>query len=177
MRERWGAFAPTVALVEGDLGMLFPAFMDPVETFGETGLVHALARADGVRTWSWEPPLETMIRSGLDQGFTREQVALRWILNPYFSNLRHGRPADPRAFVQDTLRERSGAPGLAGALSTLDDVEVAWARAFPQGPTGGTSRTRTACPASSARSTSIPRATSTSSPASPSWWGRASACS
>ena len=32
---RWRVFAPTVALVESDLGMMFPAFMDPVETFGE----------------------------------------------------------------------------------------------------------------------------------------------
>lgn len=134
VRARWSAFSPTIALVESDLGMLFPAFMDPVRTFGETGFVHALARADSIPTVSWEPPESVVLQSALDQGFTREQVALRWILNPYFSNLRHGRPVDPEAFVRDTLRERAAAPGIAGALATMADVEEAWARAFPSGP-------------------------------------------
>lgn len=134
IRSRWDSLRPTIALVESDLGMLFPAFMDPVRTFGEAGFVHALARAGSVPTRTWEPPVEAVMRAALDQGFSREQVALRWILNPYVSNLRHGRPADPEAFVRDTLGERSRVEGIAGALTTMADVEAAWRREFPEGP-------------------------------------------
>jgi hypothetical protein len=134
LRDAWDDLRPTVALVESDLGMLFPAFMDPVREFGEVGFVHALARADGIPTYTWEPPDERVIAGALAQGFTREQVGLRWVLGPYFSNLRHGRPADPEAFVLDTFRERAAAPGIDGVFSTIDELEAAWTRAFPSGP-------------------------------------------
>lgn len=134
IRRRWEGLRPTVALIEGDLGMLFPAFMDPVRTFGETGFVHGLARADSIPTYSWEPPVELVLQGALDQGFSREQVALRWILNPYFSSLRHGRPADPEALVRDTFEERARAAPIAGCFTNLAQVEGAWGLAFPGGP-------------------------------------------
>ncbi len=134
IRDEWKTMRPTVALIESDLGMMFPAFMDPVSTFGEVGAVHALARTDGIPTYTWEPPDERIIRSALEQGFTRERVALRWILGPYFSNLRHGRPTDPEAFVLDTLSDKSDVEGIRGVLTTMDEVEAAWAREFPSGP-------------------------------------------
>ncbi len=62
------AFAPTVALVESDLGMMFPAFMDPVETFGEVGAVYALARDAGVVAYTWEPPNEVLVASLMERG-------------------------------------------------------------------------------------------------------------
>lgn len=132
--RRWDAFQPTVALVESRLGILFPQLMDPVRTFGEPGLVHALARRDGVPTYTWEPPVATLVKSVLDQGFTREQVALRMHLGPYFSNLRHGKPKDPEAFVRDTLAERNRWPGIEGALATIAQLDAAWTREFPIGP-------------------------------------------
>jgi hypothetical protein len=134
IRTHWEALAPTVALVEGDLGMLFPRFMDPVRTFGETGYVHLLARGAGIETYSWEPPVETIVAAALAQGFSPELVALRWILNPYFSNLRHGRPEDPEAFVEDTFAERCSVAPIANVLTTMDEVQAAWDRAFPSGP-------------------------------------------
>lgn len=113
---------------------MFPAFHDPVRMFGETGFAHDLARANGIPTFSWEPPAESIVQGALEQGFTADQVALRWVLNPYFSNLRHGRPADPEGFVLDTLGERGRLAGIAGTLSSIDDVEATWRRHFPQGP-------------------------------------------
>ena len=134
IRDRWEALQPTVALVESDLGVLFPAFMNPVETFGEVGAVHGLARAAGISTYTWEPPDDRVIRSALDQGFTSRQVALRWVLGPYFANLRHGKPDEPEKFVLDTLADRSDVDGIRGLLNSMTDIERAWRVEFPDGP-------------------------------------------
>ena len=134
IRALWQASKPSVALVESDLGMLFPAFMDPVETFGEVGYVHALARENGVPTYSWEPRDEVLIADALAQGFSRQQVALRWILTPYFSTLRHGKPSKPEAFVLDTLEERCSVKGLDRILASIEAIDAAWRREFADGP-------------------------------------------
>ncbi len=134
VRSAWDDLGPTIALIEGRLGMMFPAFMDPVRTFGETGAVHALARRDAVPTYSWEPPPEAICQAALDQGFTPEQVALRLMLNPYFSNLRHGRPDNPEAFVADRLPDRARWPQIADVLTSVPAIDEAWARHFPNGP-------------------------------------------
>ncbi len=134
IRVRWNAMAPTIALIEGRQGMLFPAFMDPVQTFGEGGFVRALALDSGARAMSWEPPVDVLIESVKAQEFTSEQIALRLMLNPYFSNLRHGKPSDPESFVLDTLNERSKWPGIDGAISSMDELNSAWLRSFPDGP-------------------------------------------
>ena len=134
IRTTWRSLNPTIALIESDLGILFPAFMDPVTTFGEVGAVHALAQADNIPTYTWEPPDSVVIASALEQGFTLEQVALRWVLGPNFSNLRFDRPDDPDAFVLDTLSDRSAVDGIADVLTTIDDIDTAWTSAFPTGP-------------------------------------------
>ena len=66
LRAQWQALKPTVALIESDLGMMFPMFMDPVRTFGEVGEVHALARSSDIKTYTWEPPDEKLIQSAIE---------------------------------------------------------------------------------------------------------------
>ncbi|NOG55405.1 MAG: hypothetical protein HND57_13965 [Planctomycetes bacterium] len=134
IRSEWEALHPTVALIESDLGMMFPLFMDPVVTFGEPGFVHALAREDDVPTYTWEPADGVVLRRVLNDGFTLQQVALRWILGPYFSQVRHGRLADPDGFVRDTLDQRSRVFEIEGVIASMDDIEAAWQSAFPDGP-------------------------------------------
>jgi hypothetical protein len=131
---RWEAFGPTVALVESDLGMMFPAFMDPVETFGEVGAVHALARDAGIPTHTWEPPDDVLVASLKAQGFTAKEVAMRVMLGPYFSNLRHGRPENPEAFVEEFRAERVQWVGLESTFATVDEIDAEWQVRFPDGP-------------------------------------------
>ena len=131
---RWKAFAPTVALVESDLGMMFPAFMDPVETFGEIGTVHALARDAGVATYTWEPTDDVLVASLMEQGFTAKEVALRVMLGPYFSNLRHGRPDHPEGLVEESRAERVQWAGLENTFATVDEIDAEWRARFPDGP-------------------------------------------
>jgi hypothetical protein len=132
--DRWHSFSPTVALVESDLGMMFPAFMDPVETFGEVGALHALARDAGTATYTWEPPNDVLVASLIEQGFTAREVAMRMMLGPYFSNLRHGRPEDPDAFVEEFRAERTQWAGLEDTFASVDEMDAEWRSRFPDGP-------------------------------------------
>jgi hypothetical protein len=68
--------------------MMFPAFMDPVGTFGEVGAVHALARDSGIPTYTWEPTNDVLVASLMEQGFTAKEVAMRATLDPPPNN--HG---------------------------------------------------------------------------------------
>ena len=100
MEELWGEFHPTIALVEGRLGFLLPLFMNPVKELGEGGWVKSLAHKDGVKIMNWDLSKEGLADS-LQQYFTKEQIALQQILNPYFGNLRFGKPTSPEKFIKD----------------------------------------------------------------------------
>jgi hypothetical protein len=65
LRESWAQFRPTAALVEGRMGFLPAAFVDPVRQFGESGAVYRLARRHGVEVLTWEQPLEAELNSVL----------------------------------------------------------------------------------------------------------------
>ena len=134
IRREWKAFGPTVALCESRLGVLFPQFMDPVREFGEPGLVHALARERDIPTYTWEPTPAVFMAHLLRQPFTKEQLALRLKLGACFSNLRHGRPDDPAAFLADAIGDGTKWPGLENTLPTAQDIDREWKRQFPDGP-------------------------------------------
>lgn len=127
--REWKAFGPTVTLVEGRLGFLVPGLMDPVKFYGEMGAAAALARAGGIRIYSWEPRRETEVARMLDS-FPPPRLALFYVLRPYFSQLRFGRPADPEGFVEEYRRIRTGYPGLEGTLPSIGAIDSLWARDF-----------------------------------------------
>ncbi len=61
IRNLWNETKPTVALVEGRLGFLFTWFQNPIEKYGEGGLVSQLAKKNGVNLFTWEPTREDEI--------------------------------------------------------------------------------------------------------------------
>jgi hypothetical protein len=132
--ERWERMRPTVALVESRLGILFPQLMDPVRTFSEPGRVHQLARQDDIPTFTWEPTPEKTMEAMFALPFTKEQIALRMKLGPYFSNRRFGRPEDPKSFLDDYLGDDTRWPGLESTLPTVGELDAAWRTFFPDGP-------------------------------------------
>jgi hypothetical protein len=129
LRREWAQFRPTVALVEGRLGFLFPYLMDPVEQYGEMGAAAALARSAGISLYSWEPRRDWEIARMLDS-FPAERVALFYVLRPYLSELRFGRPKDPEGFVEEFRRKRTRYPGLEGTLPSVAAIDSVWARDF-----------------------------------------------
>ncbi len=132
IRDRWDAFHPTLALVESMLG-LYPGFLNPVHVFGEMGYVGALARSDGVTLMSWEPSREEEVR-GMLRDFPPVQVAMFYVLRPYFGALRFGRPADPEGFVEEYRRKRTRYPGLEGTIPDMAALDSLWKQEFPSGP-------------------------------------------
>ncbi len=133
IRRRWRTFRPTVALVEGRLGFLIDRVQDPVEAYGEAGEANALARRDGVPVYTWEPPRETEVALMLEK-HPKERVALFYVLRPYFSNLRHGRPQDPDAWIEEFRASRTQLPGLEGTLPSVAAVDEMWRRDFARLP-------------------------------------------
>lgn len=129
IRARWAVFQPTVALVESRLGFLLPGLMDPVERYGEMGAVYALARRAGVPAYTWEPPRSLEIARMLE-AFPAERVALFYVLRPYASNLRFGRPDDPDAILEGYRQERTRYPGLENTLHSVADIDRIWQRDF-----------------------------------------------
>lgn len=133
MEARWNQFKPSIALCESHLGILFPGLMDPVRTFAEPGFVHALAKKNRIPTYTWEPTIEIQVHHLLKH-YTKEQVALRFILTPYFSNLRFGAPKYPDAMVESIREKRTQWPGMEQTFPNMQSLQDAWDRHFPSGP-------------------------------------------
>ncbi|MBO9633677.1 MAG: hypothetical protein J7578_11225 [Chitinophagaceae bacterium] len=132
IHQKWERLNPTVALVESRLGFLIPYLMDPVKNLGEGGYVKKLADKDGVPVYTWDLQKEALAKA-LEGSFTREQIALAQILNPYFSDLRFGKPASPGNFIQPFL-SRAAYVGQEARFRTVADVDLTWKKYFPQGP-------------------------------------------
>lgn len=132
IEQKWNEFKPTVALVEGRLGFLMKPFMNPVKVYGEGGWVANLAKRDKVTLFSWEPSADSVNKS-LVAHYTAEQLALSRILNPYFSNLRYGKPASPEKYVEDVL-DRAAEFGVQHKFKSASDVDKYWKQYFPSGP-------------------------------------------
>ncbi|MBF8295517.1 MAG: hypothetical protein HW389_2062 [Bacteroidetes bacterium] len=129
IRSEWSAFKPTVALVEGRLGFLFRWFSDPVEQYGESGGVLDLAKKDGIPVFSWEPPMEKEVEWML-QKYPARRVALLYVLRPYVSNLRHGKPENPDSYVEEYREKRTQYNGLEGTLPSMQAIDSIWRADF-----------------------------------------------
>jgi hypothetical protein len=103
--------------------------MDPVKHLGEGGKVKELAAKDGIPIYNWDLSKEALANE-LQQTFSREQIALAQILNPYFGNLRFGKPSSPEAFIEPYLK-RAAYVGLESRFQNVDDIDKAWKRYFP----------------------------------------------
>jgi hypothetical protein len=129
MEQAWRQLRPTVALVEGRLGFLLPGVMDPVKELGEGGKIKELAGRDGIPLYNWDLSKE-QLAAGLKERFSPEQIALSQILNPYFSNIRFGKPADPEGYIKPYLK-RAAFAGEQEKFSTAADVDRIWKKYFP----------------------------------------------
>jgi hypothetical protein len=132
IERQWKKLKPTVALVEGRLNFLLPGFMDPVSTLGEGGKLKELAEKDNIEIYNWDLSKEELAQQ-LTKHFNKEQVALYQILNPYFSNMRFGKPSDPEEYINSFLH-RAAYVGLKEQFKSAKDVDAAWKKYFAGGP-------------------------------------------
>ncbi|MBL8892691.1 MAG: hypothetical protein JNL67_22125 [Planctomycetaceae bacterium] len=130
LREKLEAFGPTVVLIEGRLGFLPPLVADPVREFGESGFLYQWAVEKSLPVMSWELPLESEIVAAT-KSHQLEQAWLYFVLRPYCSNLRHGRPESPEAVLLDLIETRAKWPQFGALKFTIKDVDRIWSAAFP----------------------------------------------
>lgn len=133
IQTKWNEFSPSVALVEGRLDFLAEGFMNPVVELGEGGWVNKLARDNGIPSYTWELRREEEVALMLES-FLQEQAVLYYVLRPYFSSVRFGKPADPDATLQGYIDERIRTPGLGGVIVSVADVDRIWQRDFAGWP-------------------------------------------
>lgn len=132
IHQKWNRLKPTVALVESRPGFLIPYVMDPVKKFGADGYVKKLANQDGVPVYTWDLSKEELAIA-LQDSFSKEQIALAQILNPYFSDLRFGKPASPENYIQPFLK-RAAYVGQEASFTSSKDLDLVWKKFFPNGP-------------------------------------------
>jgi len=130
IQTRWNNFQPTLALVESRLGFFVQGFQNPVQEYGEMGWAFSLARKDKVQIYTWEIPREREIQYALEE-YPKEQVALFYILRPYFSNFRFGKPENPDAVAEGYIRERIDYPGIENVIGSVEQIDAIWERDFP----------------------------------------------
>jgi hypothetical protein len=124
----FNTFKPTVVLVEGRLGFLIPYAMNPVKYFGEMGKVVQLAKKSGLPIYSWDAPKNEQLKV-LQGKFEPEQIALKEILNPYFGNLRFGKPESPEKYIEQYLF-RAEWLGVQDKINSIEDIDRIWKRDF-----------------------------------------------
>lgn len=129
IEELWKEFHPSVALVEGRMGFLFRWTMNPIETFGESGFVYELARDEGIGAFTWDPPFEKEIEF-MVRRYPAPRVALFYVLRPYLSNYRHGKPDDPEGYVEEHRAKRTRYLGLEGTLPSIATIDSIWQTDF-----------------------------------------------
>lgn len=125
----WNLLKPDAALVEGRLGFVFKGLMNPVAAHGEGAYVQELAKRDNAELYSWEPPIEQDVKNTLSY-YDKKKTALFYVLRPYFSNLRFGKPDDPEGYIQEYLEKRTKYPGLEGSLSSVAEIDSIWKEDF-----------------------------------------------
>jgi len=129
IEDAFNTFSPTVVVVEGRLGFLIPYCMDPITKFGEMGKAAQLARRRNLPVYSWDAPKSEQLTELLET-FDPEQLALKEILNPYFSNLRFGKPDSPERYVEASL-DRAAWVGVQDQITSVSDIDRIWQRDFP----------------------------------------------
>jgi hypothetical protein len=131
IENEWRKLNPTIVLVEGRLGFLIPGLMNPVKYLGEGGKVKFLAEKENIPLYNWDLPKETLAKM-LIKSFNPEQVALAQILNPYFSELRFGKPDSPEKYIAAYFN-RAEYVGQENNIKTVMDIDRLWEKYFPNG--------------------------------------------
>lgn len=132
IEDEWNKLKPTVTLVEGRLDFLLPGLMDPVENLGEGGYVKYLSQRDDLDIFNWDLSKEQLAKELLRK-FEPEQIALAQILNPYFGQLRHGKPSSPEEYISEYYK-RAEYVNQQDNFKTVIDIDKYWKKYFPEGP-------------------------------------------
>ncbi len=130
IKVKWNQVKPSVALVESRLGFLFALTQNPIEKYGERGLTAALAKKDDARVYTWEPEREKEVSFLLNK-YSGQQLALFYVLRPYFSYSINYRENNSEALLDKLIEERTAYQGLQNLIRSSKDIEDILNRDYP----------------------------------------------
>ncbi len=130
IKKYWNEKTPTVALVEGRMGFMFTWFMNPIENYGESGLVSSLAKENNIDLYTWEPTKEDEVEILINQ-YSADKLAMFYSFRPYFSNMRHGKPNNPEEKLEEYLNSRTDTKHLKNVYNSWEELDSIWKNDFP----------------------------------------------
>lgn len=130
IRHYWKIYNPDIALVEGRMGFFFKWFQNPIESYGESGLVKHLANKDDTELYTWEPSREDEINL-LIKRYSGKKLAMFYSLRPFFGIPIEKRKENPEEILQGFIDERTDYNHLKGTISSWKDIDDVWKQDFP----------------------------------------------
>ncbi|AXT19566.1 hypothetical protein D7030_10140 [Flavobacteriaceae bacterium AU392] len=130
IRYYWNEYKPTVALVEGRLGFFFKWLQDPIEEYGEGGLLSDLAKRDRIDLYTWEPSREDEIELLINK-YSAKKLAMFYSLRPFFSIPKEVREKDPEKKLQKLINERTDYDHLRNTIVSWEEIDSIWKSDFP----------------------------------------------
>ncbi|WP_282044070.1 hypothetical protein [Winogradskyella flava] len=128
IRHYWENNKPTVALVEGRLGFFFSWVHDPIDKYGESGLVTQLAKTDNVDLYTWEPSREDEIEM-LIKKHSAKKLAMFYSLRPFFQLPENERNENN---LQALIEERTDYEQLENSITKWQEIDSIWNVDFPE---------------------------------------------
>jgi hypothetical protein len=133
MKANWEKFNPTVAMVEGDLDMILTWFFDPVKASGEGGYTQKLAKAKGVKIYSWEAGRDAEMDYVLGK-FDPVHIAVFYCLRPYQNKWDRFSKTEQDKRIASQISKRINYKGLKGVITSAEQVDSLWKADFPSLP-------------------------------------------
>lgn len=130
MKEHWDKFDPTVAMVEGNLDLILTWFFDPVKASGEGGYTQKLAKAKGIKIYSWEAGRDAEIDHVLEK-FDPMHVAFFYCLRPYHNKWSDFTKSEQDEKMQSLIHKRTNYKTLKGAITSVEQFDSLWKADHP----------------------------------------------
>jgi hypothetical protein len=133
MKENWDKFNPTIAMVEGNLDLILTWFFNPVKASGEGGYTQKLAKAKGIKLYSWEAGPDAEMNYVLEK-FDPAHIAVFYSLRPYQNKWARFSKAEQDKKIESLISKRTNYKTLKGVITSAGQVDSLWKADFPALP-------------------------------------------
>lgn len=130
INKLWKELNPSVAFVEGRMGFMFTWFMNPIEKYGESGLVSSLAKKDNVSLYTWEPTRDDEIPILLKK-HSADKIAMFYSFRAYFSNIKGKENINKEKELQSYLDDRTDYKHIRGIYTSWQELDSVWSNDYP----------------------------------------------
>lgn len=133
MKENWDKFNPTLAMVEGNLDLILTWFFNPVKASGEGGYTQKMAKAKGIKIYSWEVGHDAEVDYVLER-FDPIHIAVFYCLRPYQNKWSQFSKTEQDKKIESLISKRTNYKSLKGVITSVEQVDSIWRADFPDLP-------------------------------------------